>query len=428
MVRRSHRYLRETLKAYLFLLPSFIVLGIFLFWPLAFSFVLSFFRWDFAHQKNPYFIGLKNYLKLFELREYPDFSFLTSISHTLMYLSISVVILVLFHTLFIERRKVSRSFVFLGSILLLGFLTNHLPAILFQILWIAIFVAILFSLKKYGYSKLIFDKLFSSTMILIVSYIVLRNFLLPYGKDIISYLNVAKEGSEFIKAIYNTTYYVILSTPIGIALSLGVALLLNRITRLKAFYRTSYFIPFVTSIVAISLVWQWIFNDDYGLLNYVLSWFKLSKIAWLKDERWTIPTIAIVAIWKNLGYNAVIFLAGLQSIDKFYYEAAEVDGATTFQKFIHITWPLLSPTTFFILVVSMIGSFKVFTMVYVLYEGYPGPYNLSGLTMVYYVFRKFYEEQRMGEACAAAYMLFLIILVLTVFQLRIGKEKVQYEA
>jgi len=265
-------------------------------------------------------------------------------------------------------------------------------------------------------------------MILIVSYIVLRNFLLPYGKDIISYLNIAKEGSEFIKAIYNTTYYVILSTPIGIALSLGVALLLNRITRLKAFYRTSYFIPFVTSIVAISLVWQWIFNDDYGLLNYVLSWFKLGKIAWLKDERWTIPTIAIVAIWKNLGYNAVIFLAGLQNIDKFYYEAAEVDGATTFQKFIHITWPLLSPTTFFILVVSMIGSFKVFTMVYVLYEGYPGPYNLSGLTMVYYIFRKFYEEQRMGEACAAAYMLFLIILVLTVFQLRIGKEKVQYEA
>jgi len=111
MVRRSRRYLRETLKAYLFLLPSFIVLGIFLFWPLVFSFVLSFFRWDFAHQKNPYFIGLKNYMKLFEMRVHPNFSFLTSISHTLMYLSISVVILVLFHTLFIERRKALRGFV-----------------------------------------------------------------------------------------------------------------------------------------------------------------------------------------------------------------------------------------------------------------------------------------------------------------------------
>ena len=184
--------------------------------------------------------------------------------------------------------------------------------------------------------------------------------------------------------------------------------------------------PFVTSIVAISLVWQWIYNDEYGLLNYVLSWFGIEKIAWLKDEKWTIPTIAILSIWKGVGYDAVIFLAGLQNIDKFYYEAADVDGANTFQKFLYITWPLLSPTTFFLLIVSMINAFKVFAEVYVLYGGLPGPYNYSGLTMVYYVFDLFYRQQRMGIACAGAYLLFIIIAVLTFIQFKIGRKMVEY--
>ncbi|MQK95207.1 carbohydrate ABC transporter permease, partial [Escherichia coli] len=151
-------------------------------------------------------------------------------------------------------------------------------------------------------------------------------------------------------------------------------------------------IPFVTSVVAISLVWRWIFDDAYGLLNYLLSFLRINKIAWLKDERWTIPTIAIVSIWKTVGYDAVILLAGLQNIDKSYYEAAQVDGATTWDRFIHITWPLLSPTTFFLLIVSLISSFKVFTEIYVLYSGLPGPYNNSGMTMVYYVFDRFYVQ------------------------------------
>jgi len=173
-------------------------------------------------------------------------------------------------------------------------------------------------------------------------------------------------------------------------------------------------------------VWRWIFDDAYGLLNYFLSFFNVQKIAWLKDERWTIPTIAIVSIWRIVGYNAVIFLAGLQSIDRSYYEAAEVDGANAGQKFLYITWPLLSPTTFFLLIVSLINAFKVFTEVYVLYSGLPGPYNNSGLTMVYYVFDRFYVQQRMGIACAAAYVLFAIILIFTLIQFKVGRNVVEY--
>jgi multiple sugar transport system permease protein len=192
------------------------------------------------------------------------------------------------------------------------------------------------------------------------------------------------------------------------------------------FFRTSYFIPFVTSVVAVSLVWKWIFNDEFGLLNYFLSWFGIEPIRWLKDEKWTIPTIAIVSIWKQIGYDAIIFLAGLQNIDQFYYEAAEVDGANSWHKFSKITWPLLSPTTFFLLIVSMIGAFKVFAQVYVLYDGLPGPYNNSGMTMVYYVFDLFYRQQRMGIASAAAYLLFGIILIFTAIQYKVGNKVVEY--
>jgi len=194
----------------------------------------------------------------------------------------------------------------------------------------------------------------------------------------------------------------------------------------KAILRTSYFMPFVTSIVAISLVWQWIYNDQFGLLNYILSLVGLPGQAWLKNEVWTIPTIAVMSIWKTIGYNAIIFLAGLQSIDKFYYEAADIDGATTSQKFFYITWPLLSPMTFFVLIVSVIGAFKVFTQVYVLYQGVPGPYNNSGLTIVYYIFNEFYGDQQMGLASAAAYVLFGIILVFTLIQFKASRKRVEY--
>jgi len=279
-------------------------------------------------------------------------------------------------------------------------------------------------------TKMIKEHGWISFFVWLVSYVLIE-FQFPSlinGKSygIIDYFLDASEKNLFFKALTNTTYYVILTVPIGIVLSLLIALLLNNDVRLKAFFRTSFFIPFVTSTVAVGLIWKWIFNDDVGLLNYLLTTIGLQPVKWLKDAKWTIPTVSIVSIWKSVGYNAMIFLAGLQSIDTFYYEAAEVDGASSFQKFTKITWPLLSPTTFFLLIVSVIGSFKVFQEVFILYDGLPGPYGNSGMTMVYYVFDLFYRQQRMGIASAAAYLLFLVILVFTFVQYRVGDKVVEY--
>jgi multiple sugar transport system permease protein len=267
------------------------------------------------------------------------------------------------------------------------------------------------------------------TLILVILIFVFTfTILVPAGDDLVTYFTLAKESSDFIKATYNTIYYVLLAVPSQIAIALVVALLLNKKIKLRSLFRTAYFIPFVTSVVAVSLVWQWMFNDQFGLINYFLSWFGIDKIAWLKEEQWTIPTIAIVSVWQHLGYTAVIFLAGLQNIDRSYYEAARVDGANNWQQFKHITWPLLSPTTFFVLIITMIGSFKVFSQIFILYQGLPGPVNQSGLTLVYYVFEKFYNEQRMGVASAGAYILFLIILGLTFIQFRVGQKRIHYES
>lgn len=423
--RNLKRYAFETLKAYLFLLPSLVVLSIFVFWPIGFSLVLSFFKWDFRHQRNPVFIGWENYRQLF-LIESP-FSFTLAILVTMIVLSLSILMVLAIYQVF--RKKIT-----LWPVVFIAlFLTSRLyfPAVernlLLTLVVLTIFVALFLIARKTlekEWSTFTNSPL-GSTFLVVVLFVFLRYYA-HVTKDIIAYLAVVKESTLFIKAIWNTVYYVILATPTTIFLALGIALLLNRPLKLRSFYRTAYFIPFVTSVVAISLVWKWIFNDEFGLLNYFLSWFGVEKIAWLKDERWTIPTIAIVSIWKTVGYDAVIFLAGLQNIDKFYYEAAEVDGANNLQKFFYITWPLLSPTTFFVLIVSMIGAFKVFTEVYVLYEGLPGPYGNSGLTMVYYIFDTFYQKQRMGLASAAAYVLFAIILVLTLIQFKIGRKRVQY--
>jgi multiple sugar transport system permease protein len=137
--------------------------------------------------------------------------------------------------------------------------------------------------------------------------------------DFVQYFTLPKESSDFLKSIYNTGYYVLLAVPTQIGLALIIAMLLNKNIKLRSLFRTAYFIPFVTSVVAVSLVWQWMFNDQLGLLNYVLSIFNLPRIAWLKEEVWTIPTIAIVSVWQHVGYTTVIFLAGLQNIDRSYY-------------------------------------------------------------------------------------------------------------
>jgi len=417
---------KETLAGYLYLLPSLIVLGVFVFWPIGFSFVLSFFKWDFRNMKSPTFGFFSNYKEIFHFIEPPKYSFTEALIYTGIIVGLALIGTYLVVSIF---KKKNRVFVYdllilLGAISLIYIAKSSMENVyLASVISVVLLVYGIYELSRnrdYNISH------FWSVFFLFIIFFVIFTIYLPLKTNIVSWLVDAKEKNDFLKALYNTTYYVILTVPITLAISLGVALLLNKNIKFRAAFRTAYFIPFVTSVVAISLVWQWIFNDDYGILNYFLSFFHIDRIAWLKDERWTIPTVAIVSIWKTIGYDAVIFLAGLQNIDKFYYEAADVDGANSFQKFMYITWPLLSPTTFFLTIVSFIGAFKVFTEIFVLYQGLPGPYNKSGLTMVYYVFDLFYNQQRMGLACAAAYLLFGIILIFTIIQYTVGKKMVEY--
>ncbi|HPT58321.1 MAG TPA: sugar ABC transporter permease [Fervidobacterium sp.] len=434
MTQLGKKRFKESVLGYLFLLPALVILAIFTFWPVGFSFVLSFFKWDFRNMNNPYFYGFGNYKEILKF-DYPvEFPFYKGLFYSILYMTIALFILFSVSQMVSVIRKKKTSLVdIVPLIVVVAYFVfrNYISFTLSIVLSIILLLFVIVALKRNIFdTKMIKEHGWISFLIWLVSYVLIE-FQFPSlinGKSygIIDYFLDASEKNLFFKALTNTTYYVILTVPIGIALSLLIALLLNNDVRLKAFFRTSFFIPFVTSTVAVGLIWKWIFNDDVGLLNYLLTTIGLQPVKWLKDAKWTIPTVSIVSIWKSVGYNAMIFLAGLQSIDTFYYEAAEVDGASSFQKFTKITWPLLSPTTFFLLIVSVIGSFKVFQEVFILYDGLPGPYGNSGMTMVYYVFDLFYRQQRMGIASAAAYLLFLVILVFTFVQYRVGDKVVEY--
>ncbi|BBJ27796.1 carbohydrate ABC transporter permease [Athalassotoga saccharophila] len=422
----------ENVSGYLFILPALIIMSIFVFWPVGYSFYLSFFNWDYAHLKNPSFIGLQNYIQLFELNTPPPYSFFKALLFDGFYISVTFLVLfslyIFVNWLISKKIRIFEAIYVVTTVLSLAFFGEILKSLNVIPYVVLIFLGLAVGLVAFRKSQFISrmaGHLFTLFLISGAIYVTLR-FAFPSNYGIYQWLNAVKESSDFIKSIWNTAYYVILYVPADIILALLVALLLNRLKFFKAILRTSYFMPFVTSIVAISLVWQWLYNDQYGLINYLLSLIGISPVAWLKSDVWTIPTIAIMSVWKTIGYNAIIFLAGLQSIDRSYYEAADIDGATTSQKLWYITWPLLSPMTFFVLIVSVIGAFKVFTEVYVLYQAVPGPYNNSGLTIVYYIFQTFYTNQQMGLASAAAYILFAIILVFTLIQFRVGQKRVEY--
>ncbi|QAV33848.1 carbohydrate ABC transporter membrane protein 1, CUT1 family [Fervidobacterium changbaicum] len=438
MARIKASRVKESLLAYLFLLPSLVVLGIFTFWPIGFSFVLSFFKWDFRNMKNPYFYGFGNYKEILKF-DYPvKFPFYKGLIYSALYIVLSILLLMVIFSFveMINKRKLEwRKLLLIASYILVlvgyGFTRAQLSTgRLVVSLIVSAGLLALFLRARLVSSKTLADHAWIGFAIWLVTYVLFEfKFTGAFNGQsygIVDFLIDAAEKNLFFKALVNTTYYVILTVPIGLSLSLLIALLLNSIERFKAFFRTVFFIPFVTSVVAVSLIWKWIFNDDVGLLNYILVSMGLEPVKWLKDAKWTIPTVSIVSIWRHVGYNAMIFLAGLQNIDTFYYEAADVDGANSMQKFLKITWPLLSPTTFFLLIVSVIGAFKVFQEVFTLYDGLPGPYGNSGMTMVYYVFDLFYRQQRMGIASAAAYLLFLVILVFTFIQYRVGDKVVEY--
>jgi len=251
----------------------------------------------------------------------------------------------------------------------------------------------------------------------------------------------------FWKSLLNTGWYIAFEVPLTLFLSLFIALLLNQRIRGLGAYRTIYYLPVVTSIVAVSVVWRWILQPDRGLLNYLLSVVHLDGLRWLQDPRGLFqliagpnvslpqalrgPSVALLSlvmmgVWKAIGYNVVIFLAGLQNISKTYYEAARIDGAGRLTIFRNITWPLISPTTYYVLIMSCIGAFETFAQVWIM-TGPPagGPLSTTKVVM-YYFYENSFELWRLGYGASIAFFAFLIILVLTVLQRVFLERKVQY--
>jgi multiple sugar transport system permease protein len=233
----------------------------------------------------------------------------------------------------------------------------------------------------------------------------------PTFAGIENYRHLLKDPT-FSKALINTIYYVGLMVPITTVLSLGLALIMNQKLRAITWYRTAYFLPVVSSTVAVALVWSWIYSKDFGLLNYVLRSLGMDSIAWLSSTRWAMPAIIMMGVWGLLGEGVIIFLAGLQTISQSYYEAAEVDGASGWQKLRRITLPLITPSLFFFFIITMINAFQTFEQIYIMTRG--GPVN-STTTIVYYIYRNAFRNFKMGYASSQAIILFLIIMALTLF-------------
>ena len=231
---------------------------------------------------------------------------------------------------------------------------------------------------------------------------------------------------NFQKALLNTFLIVVIAVPVSMVIALAIALLLNSGIKASKFFQAIYFLPYVTSVIAIGIVWSWLFHSDFGYINQFLSMFGIEPIQWLNDPNMAIWALIIFNIWSGLAFKIVIFLSGLQNIDPQYYKAAQVDGTPKWKVFTRITLPLLSPTVFFLTITSVIGSFKVYNEVFALFGGKPGPAN-SCMTVVYYIYDMFYGSSQVHKAAAASIILFVIILNITGIQMLVSKKLVHYK-
>jgi len=230
----------------------------------------------------------------------------------------------------------------------------------------------------------------------------------------------------FYTSLSNTLYIVVLAVPLGMVVSFSLALLLNQKVRFMAAYRTAYFIPSIVPAVASAALWLYLLQPQWGLVNGFLELLGISGPGWLSSELWSKPAIILMMVWAS-GGTMIIYLAGLQDIPQVFYEAAEIDGANGWRKFWHITLPLMTPSIFFTLVLGMIGTFQIFAQIFVLTDGMGGPQN-STLVYMIYLYRNGFNFFRMGYASAMAWVLFILILVLTWLQFRTASRWVYYEA
>ena len=225
----------------------------------------------------------------------------------------------------------------------------------------------------------------------------------------------------FWQALKNTFYYVLVAGPLSVIVSLFAAILLNnKVVKFKALFRLTYFIPVITTLVAVAIVWRFIYHPHFGLFNYFLSFLGIDPIDWLGDPFWAMPALIIMSVWKVFGYNMIIFIAGLQNIPQQLYEAAEIEGATRWQAFRNITLPMLTPTTLFVSLITIIGMFQIFAEPYVMTNG--GPLNKT-LSIVLYMYENGFRWWNMGYSAAIAFLLFVIILIFTIIQFKIYKPE-----
>jgi multiple sugar transport system permease protein len=222
----------------------------------------------------------------------------------------------------------------------------------------------------------------------------------------------------FWKTLGNTFYYAFVAVPTGVLAAFFLALLINRKMRGVLAFRVVYFLPHVTLSVAAALIWAWIYHPDFGLINYLLGMIGIQGPSWLFDSRWAMPAVIIMSNWRGIGYAMLVFLAGLQGIPYELYEAATIDGASGWQQLLHVTVPMLSPTTFFILTTSLIGGFQAFDQFYVMTQGGPA---FSTTPIVLYTYNNAFQYFKMGYAASMAAVLFLCIFVITRVQWRLAR-------
>jgi len=259
-------------------------------------------------------------------------------------------------------------------------------------------------------------------------YISLFNWdLISAHKEFVGLANYGRllTDGDFWKALFNTVYFAAGTIPAAIVLAFLIAYGLSKKIKGLAFFRTVYFLPVVTSINAVGMIWLWIYHPDAGILNWFLGLFGISAQKWLLDPVLAMPAVMLMSIWKSLGYNIIIFLVGILSIPAEYYEAAEIDGASAFAVFRYVTVPLVMPSIFFVTLVSLIASFQTFTQVYMLTpEG--GPLK-STMVLVYYLYQNAFVFFKIGYASAISFIIFVVIFVLTILQNRYWGGKIHYE-
>ena len=223
----------------------------------------------------------------------------------------------------------------------------------------------------------------------------------------------------FIKSLLNTVLYSVITIPISLALGLALASLLNQKLRGRGFFRTLFYMPNIFSMVAVSMAWLYLFDTNNGILNRILDIFGIAPIGWVTSSSTALLSIVIMSVWNTTGYNMILFLSGLLSIPEYLYEAASIDGATRFRKFVNITIPQLAPTTFFVFVMACINSFQVFGQVLIVTNG--GPLN-STTTIAHQIYKNGFEYYKMGYASSQAVILLIIILLITLVNFKYGRS------